>query len=82
MTTTRIPLRCKAKHCNAMQRSMCQAVPPGTFDPIKDDKKDFFQRCALFNTEHGKTHLDHASRFWAGIHWYRELYNQRPIETG
>ena len=81
MTTTRIPLRCKSKHCNPMQRSYCQAEAPATIDPTKDDKKGLLQRCVLSDTEHGTAHLDRASRFWTGIHWYRELYDQRQIET-
>ena len=82
MTTTRIPLRCKSKNCNSMQRTYCQAVTPVTFDPTIDNKKELLQRCALSNGEQGMVHLDRAYSFWAGIHWYRELSDRRQIETG
>jgi len=81
MTTTRIPLRCKSKHCHLMQRTYCIAEAPATFDPSMDDKNISLQRCTLFVREPETAHLEHASSFWAGIHWYRDLHDRRRILT-
>jgi hypothetical protein len=81
MTNTRIPLRCKSKHCNPMQRTYCKAEAPATFDPTMDDTKVLLQRCALFDREPDMAHLDRASSLWAGIHWYRDLHDRRRILT-
>jgi hypothetical protein len=77
MTTTRVHLRCKSQHCDPVQRTFCQAEAPTTLDPAMEDKQMLLLRCALFDGEHGKAHLDRASIFWAGIHWYREPHNWR-----
>ena len=79
MTTIRIPLRRKSKHCHPLQQTNYQADEPAAFDPTMDDKKSLMQRSVFFDREQETAHLERASSLWAGIHWYLDLHDRHRI---
>jgi len=79
MTTIRIPLRWKSQQCNPMQHTYYHVDEFKAFDPDMDDEKALLKRFAFIDREPEIEHLDRASSFWAGIHWYRDMQERRQV---